>query len=530
MATSGKSILAGDGTGSISKGSLLKAILGKPSENGVDEDSDADHTTLRSIQSIPVPQDSHCDGDLIEFELKTDIYPIETWWSLIDKGANALIYSVPAGHYTSPQTLHKKSWCVSSDSCYEFTIYDTYGDGIWNPGYYKISYGGDVINEGSAFGSEEKSLINSDACSTSTPCKGVFDRKYFFFFDTVGQHCYRVFLSSTTTSTVHQSWGDPESWCNPQSFFANANLGFSSMVDIGENFFVGGDFCWNGVQRSTKVSIVEANVETAELISFSEPSTCSYEAVLAIPTSCFEEPTETPSVFASSFPTLSPSSPPSVECLDSPKDWHDSDGVQFDCLWYADKQNCYHYGDLYANAGKTANEACCVCGGGTSNNPPTPPPSPPSTTCMPDENLIHLEIKTDGYSGETSWELKNAFNNETISSVSPGHYGSPYHIYNETWCVKNESCHEFIIYDTYGDGLFSPGYYSISYAGDEVKIGGGDFSYFQYYEKSGAFGGGCNMTNSTNSTTSFFSTRHLFRTMLEYFYPQSDDEKLDWQK
>ena len=74
-------------------------------------------------------------------------------------------------------------------------------------------------------------------------------------------------------------------------------------------------------------------------------------------------------------PTLSPTPPPT--CGDEPN-WHDSDGVTFNCEWYAQKTNCAVYGDNYENNGKTANAACCVCGGGLGN--PSPSAAPTVTT------------------------------------------------------------------------------------------------------------------------------------------------------
>merc|ERR1712127_319133 len=50
-------------------------------------------------------------------------------------------------------------------------------------------------------------------------------------------------------------------------------------------------------------------------------------------------------------------------CTDVPN-WFDSEGSKFSCTWYADKRNCDLYGNSYANAGKTAKQACCTCGGG----------------------------------------------------------------------------------------------------------------------------------------------------------------------
>jgi len=57
-------------------------------------------------------------------------------------------------------------------------------------------------------------------------------------------------------------------------------------------------------------------------------------------------------------------SSPIVPCRDSPESWHDSDGIDFNCTWYGQEDNCEKYGDNFANQGKTAKAACCVCGGG----------------------------------------------------------------------------------------------------------------------------------------------------------------------
>lgn len=54
-------------------------------------------------------------------------------------------------------------------------------------------------------------------------------------------------------------------------------------------------------------------------------------------------------------------------CSDNPPGWHDADGFDFDCDWYAEEDNCAVFGDYFANFGKTANEACCICGGGSEN-------------------------------------------------------------------------------------------------------------------------------------------------------------------
>ena len=77
-----------------------------------------------------------------------------------------------------------------------------------------------------------------------------------------------------------------------------------------------------------------------------------------------EEPTNNDSIPTSSpqidNPTASPTS-----CLNSPENWHDTDGPNYNCYWYSQGANCETYGHLtaYAMYGKTANEgkkkSCC---------------------------------------------------------------------------------------------------------------------------------------------------------------------------
>jgi hypothetical protein len=63
----------------------------------------------------------------------------------------------------------------------------------------------------------------------------------------------------------------------------------------------------------------------------------------------------------------SPTASPTIECHDLYQDWHDSDGEEYSCQYYAQGNFCELYGHLFANPEfryATANEACCVCGGG----------------------------------------------------------------------------------------------------------------------------------------------------------------------
>jgi len=80
-------------------------------------------------------------------------------------------------------------------------------------------------------------------------------------------------------------------------------------------------------------------------------------------------------------PTSAPTCDP-ASCQDNPLGWHDADGPQYNCAWYAQGTNCESYGDGFENDGKTANEACCACGGGDCNGNSPSPTSPPVTPTL----------------------------------------------------------------------------------------------------------------------------------------------------
>lgn len=92
------------------------------------------------------------------FELKTDNYPEETSWELLNSAGTA-VYS--GGNYSAAGTVFTETWTLSDMDCYTFIIYDTYGDGIccaWGEGFYKImDENSNILFEGGEFGSEEAS-------------------------------------------------------------------------------------------------------------------------------------------------------------------------------------------------------------------------------------------------------------------------------------------------------------------------------------------------------------------------------------
>jgi hypothetical protein len=76
----------------------------------------------------------------------------------------------------------------------------------------------------------------------------------------------------------------------------------------------------------------------------------------------------------------------------------------------------------------------------------------PSSPCDPSEVPLRISFTTDGKPEETSWELQV----DSKAKMSSGSLaGYMYTTFVEEVCVPAESCVNFIVYDTQGDGVSS---------------------------------------------------------------------------
>jgi len=71
------------------------------------------------------------NGVAVFLELRTDVFPEETTWEVEDEGGN-VVFS--GGPYTDQITVYTEEWCLDSEGCYDFYIYDGFGDGISDQG------------------------------------------------------------------------------------------------------------------------------------------------------------------------------------------------------------------------------------------------------------------------------------------------------------------------------------------------------------------------------------------------------------
>ena len=99
-------------------------------------------------------------------DLTTDRWGFETGWTLTNSNQQ-LIEQVTAGAYGNDQS-YSYDWDLPTD-CYDFTITDSYGDGIccgWGQGSYDLSYNGvAVVSGGGEFTSSETTSFGDEGGS-----------------------------------------------------------------------------------------------------------------------------------------------------------------------------------------------------------------------------------------------------------------------------------------------------------------------------------------------------------------------------
>ena len=92
--------------------------------------------------------------------------------------------------------------------------------------------------------------------------------------------------------------------------------------------------------------------------------------------------------------------------------------------------------------------------------------------------MLEVDVTTDNYPGETSWELVNTCTGSTVQSKAAGSYPSSNTQYSDNWCLA-EAQYQFTINDSYGDGIccsWGNGAYSVLWDGAVLVNAGGSFA------------------------------------------------------
>ena len=102
-------------------------------------------------------------------EVLTDTWPTETSWTLVSSDGT-VIESVESGSLTEGGVLYQWSYLIAP-GLYTFTIFDTWGDGILDPGYYSLFVDGELAVSGGGSGgftNEESTTFDTDDFSLTT--------------------------------------------------------------------------------------------------------------------------------------------------------------------------------------------------------------------------------------------------------------------------------------------------------------------------------------------------------------------------
>jgi hypothetical protein len=106
----------------------------------------------------------------ITIGLLTDDFPGETTIEVTENGGGVVFF---AGPFVDAGTLFEFDIPVCSTSCYNFTIFDAFGDGIccgFGLGAYEVLYNGGVVGSGGAFGDSETVSNIGDGCGAGGGC------------------------------------------------------------------------------------------------------------------------------------------------------------------------------------------------------------------------------------------------------------------------------------------------------------------------------------------------------------------------
>ena len=122
------------------------------STNGVADENAADNTVTGTFDAAPASYST------VHFILKTDNYGSESTWEFVDANGTILESGGPYADNSST-IVEDMDIALSATGCYEFIMYDAYGDGIdagYGVGYFTItdSEGTEVVS-GGEFGSQD---------------------------------------------------------------------------------------------------------------------------------------------------------------------------------------------------------------------------------------------------------------------------------------------------------------------------------------------------------------------------------------
>jgi hypothetical protein len=332
----------------------------------------------------------------------TDMYPMETTWTLAESNGDVVLKN---DKLVFINYAYMKSTCVSTSSCYIFTIKDSYGDGITEEedggGYFSVLWAGVEQSPGGLFLNEQQFYVGGSACDGLTIAPTVAPKS----------------PTSQPTNLL-------------ECFPSQAKVTVTVHTDIYPF-----ETAWMIENEQGKVKVLsepftEANLEYTK-------SACLYKSACYIFT--IEDD------FGDGI--LQENGGFVVE-------W-DGQEIGINEEW-TEKQKLY-IGDC---DGRTLWPTWAPTASVTS----TPSITPQS--CPEGSSRLTIVIFADEWPDETSWQITNG--EEMTVSESQG-FDIPNIKYTESMCLPSTDCYNFKIMDSFGDGLYSLEGYFITWEGQRLQ-------------------------------------------------------------
>ena len=166
----GAEVASLDWTGSLGTYEIATVDVGSftPASANVElsiEITSADDNDVNNVITTNLTYEDNIT-QIIHVEIKTDDYPTETRWEIVDESTGDVV--AEDGPYTNAEKneiVFNEDVVLPALGCYTFTCYDSYGDGITGSGYYKLfDANGDLISQGM----ENIKYIKSDALKVNS--------------------------------------------------------------------------------------------------------------------------------------------------------------------------------------------------------------------------------------------------------------------------------------------------------------------------------------------------------------------------
>ena len=249
------------------------------------------------ICQIAFTQD--CTPDEIEVQVivQTDSWGYETSWEIIGTNSNTTYHFVDYNVYDN-LTVYDTTLCLPNDECYLFNIYDSYGDGIFDPGHYEVIVNGDQVAWGQEFGTGTFHNFN---CPPGTTCDDALDINVGAFTTIQDDTWYAFTPDSTGTyhiSTCDDNTCDTKIWvydaCNDDTndeqnlgtIFYNDNNDDCGDLAFVEAYLAGGVTYYiriGDAYGACGTTLVNWTLEYAgPVIGCTDPMACNYNPLATI--------------------------------------------------------------------------------------------------------------------------------------------------------------------------------------------------------------------------------------------------------